>query len=72
MIGLLERVDNAGANADIFDLAVEVGKEFGKILELIKAAELLDFVDTPKPPHDHTAAAWGDNYWPRMSTDASG
>ena len=36
------------ANADIFDLAVEVGKEFGKILELIKAAELLDFVDTPK------------------------
>jgi NitT/TauT family transport system ATP-binding protein len=48
MIGLLERVDNAGASADIFDLAVEVGKEFGKILELIKAAELLDFVDTPK------------------------
>jgi NitT/TauT family transport system ATP-binding protein len=48
MIGLLERVDNAGGTADIFDLAVEVGKEFGKILELIKAAELLDFVDTPK------------------------
>ncbi len=48
MIGLLERVDNAGGTADIFDLSVEVGKEFGKILELVKAAELLDFVDTPK------------------------
>ncbi|HUJ08734.1 MAG TPA: nitrate/sulfonate/bicarbonate ABC transporter ATP-binding protein [Verrucomicrobiae bacterium] len=48
MIGLLERVDNAGGTADIFDLSVEIGKEFGKILELVKAAELLDFVDTPK------------------------
>ena len=52
MIGLLERVDNAGGTADIFDLSVEIGKEFGKVLELVKAAELLDFVDTPK----HTVA----------------
>ena len=48
MIGLLERVDNASGTADIFDLSVEIGKEFGKVLELVKAAELLDFVDTPK------------------------
>jgi NitT/TauT family transport system ATP-binding protein len=48
MIGLLERVDNAGGTTDIFDLSVEIGKEFGKVLELVKAAELLDFVDTPK------------------------
>jgi len=48
MIGLLERVDNAGGTADIFDLSIEIGKEFGKVLELVKAAELLDFVDTPK------------------------
>ena len=48
MIGLLERVDTAGGTADIFDLAVEIGKEFGKVLELVKVAELLDFVDTPK------------------------
>ena len=48
MIGLLERVDNANGTADIFDLSIEIGKEFGKVLELVKAAELLDFVDTPK------------------------
>ena len=48
MIGLLERVDAAGGSADIFDLSVDIGKEFGKVLELVKAAELLDFVDTPK------------------------
>lgn len=46
--GLLERVDAAGGTADIFDLSVEIGKEFGKVLALVKAAELLDFVDTPK------------------------
>jgi NitT/TauT family transport system ATP-binding protein len=57
MIGLLERVDNAGGMADIFDLSVEIGKEFGKVLELVKAAELLDFVDTPK--HTVTLTAPG-------------
>ena len=46
--GLMERVDAAGGTTDIFDLSVEVGKEFGKVLALVKTAELLDFVDTPK------------------------
>jgi len=48
MTGLLERVEQAGGTADIFDLAVEVGKEFGRVLSLVKMAELLDFVDSPK------------------------
>ncbi len=48
MIGLLERVDDHGGQADMFDLSVEVGKEFGRVLALVKAAELLDLVDTPK------------------------
>ncbi len=46
--GLLERVDADGGRADLFDLSVEIGKEFGKLLAVVKAAELLDFVDTPK------------------------
>jgi NitT/TauT family transport system ATP-binding protein len=46
--GLLERVDATGGKADIFDLSVDIGKEFGKVLALVKAAELLNFVDTPK------------------------
>ena len=53
--GLLERVDAAGGKADIFDLSVDVGKEFGKVLALVKAAELLDFVDTPKHTVEMTA-----------------
>lgn len=46
--GLLERLDADGGTADMFDLSVEIGKEFGKLLAVVKAAELLDFVDTPK------------------------
>jgi NitT/TauT family transport system ATP-binding protein len=46
--GLLERVDAAGGKADVFDLSVEIGKEFGKLLSVVKAAELLEFIDTPK------------------------
>ncbi len=46
--GLMERVDAAGGTADIFDLSVEISKEFGKVLALVKTAEMLDFVDTPK------------------------
>ncbi len=46
--GLLERLDADGGRADLFDLSVEIGKEFGKLLAVVKAAEMLDFVDTPK------------------------
>lgn len=35
---------------DIFDLADDLGKEFDEMLEAVKAAELLGFVETP---HDH-------------------
>jgi NitT/TauT family transport system ATP-binding protein len=48
MVGLLGRVGKAGGKADIFDLSVEIRKEFGRVLALAKAAELLDLVDTPK------------------------
>ena len=60
MVGLLERVDAAGGSADIFDLSVEIGKEFGKVLGLAKMAELLDFVDTPK--HTVTMTALGKQF----------
>jgi NitT/TauT family transport system ATP-binding protein len=46
--GLLERVDTDGGSADMFDLSVEIGKEFGKLLAVAKTAELLGFVNTPK------------------------
>ena len=48
MIGLLEYIADQGGAADIFELAHDTGKDFGKTLYLVKAAELLELVDTPK------------------------
>lgn len=48
VIGLLEVLEDKGGELDIFDLAVELRKEFGSVIALAKAAEELDFVDTPK------------------------
>ncbi len=48
MMGLLEAVADEGGSADIFELAHKTGKEFGRTLYLVKAAELLELADTPK------------------------
>src|SRR5204862_6757145 len=48
VIGLLESIHAEDGMADIFDLAQAIGKDFGQTLYLVKAAELLDLVDTPK------------------------
>jgi len=47
IIGLLEVLDDAGGRYDIFRLAREVNFEFGEILKVIKAAEMLELVVTP-------------------------
>ncbi len=46
--GLLEYLDARGGSDDIFDLAAETDQEFGRMMAITKAAELLNFVDTPK------------------------
>src|SRR5437773_3029026 len=48
MTGLLESIHDHGGMADIFDLSHAIGKDFGQTLYLVKAAELLDLVDTPR------------------------
>jgi NitT/TauT family transport system ATP-binding protein len=48
VIGLLEYLDAKGGVDDIFDVAAATGREFGHIMTITKAAELLNFVDTPK------------------------
>lgn len=48
IIGLLEGVRAEGGNTDIFELATKIHRDFGQLLYLVKAAELLDLVDTPK------------------------
>jgi NitT/TauT family transport system ATP-binding protein len=48
VIGLLEYLDAKGGMDDIFDVAAATGHEFGHIMVITKAAEILNFVDTPK------------------------
>jgi NitT/TauT family transport system ATP-binding protein len=48
IVGILEYLDARGGKEDVFRIATETDKEFGSILQVVKAAELLDFVDTPK------------------------
>lgn len=48
VVGLLELVSEEGGRADAFALAPKLMKDSLQILLMAKAAELLDFVDTPK------------------------
>ena len=48
IIGLLEAIADQGGSADIFELAHDTGRDFGRTLYLVKGAELLELVDTPK------------------------
>jgi NitT/TauT family transport system ATP-binding protein len=48
VVGLLEAIADQGGRADIFELAHDTGKDFGRTLYLCKAAELLELVETPK------------------------
>jgi NitT/TauT family transport system ATP-binding protein len=47
VMGLLEVLNGAGGRYDVFRLARDINYEFGEILMVIKAAELLDLVVTP-------------------------
>lgn len=47
IIGLLEVLDDAGGRYDVFRLARDIHYEFGEILLVIKAAEMLELVVTP-------------------------
>ncbi|MDO8142745.1 MAG: nitrate/sulfonate/bicarbonate ABC transporter ATP-binding protein [Candidatus Brocadiales bacterium] len=48
IVGLLEVLDAHQGEEDIFHLAIQIHKEFGHLINITKAAEFLDFVDTPK------------------------
>ncbi|HVY45758.1 MAG TPA: nitrate/sulfonate/bicarbonate ABC transporter ATP-binding protein [Minicystis sp.] len=46
--GLLEFVAARGGRVDVVQIAAETRQEFGRVIAVVKAAEQLDFVDTPK------------------------
>ncbi len=48
LIGFLELLNEEGGRADIFALSQKLMKDSLNVLMMTKAAELLDFVDTPK------------------------
>jgi NitT/TauT family transport system ATP-binding protein len=48
IIGLLSIVQDSPDLTNIYDISNEVGKEFGETISLVKAAEILELVDTPK------------------------
>ncbi len=48
VVGLLEYLDARGGRQDVFRIAAETHREFGHVIAVVKAAEMLDFVDTPK------------------------
>jgi NitT/TauT family transport system ATP-binding protein len=47
ILGLLEVLDDRGGREDIYRLARELSYEFGELLGVIKAAEILGLVHTP-------------------------
>ena len=52
--GLLEMLDDRGGRENVFSLVDDLGWEFGKVLSVVKAGELLDLVDTPRQDVDLT------------------
>lgn len=47
IIGLLETLDDHQGREDIYKLARELNYEFGELLSVIKACEVLELVNTP-------------------------
>ena len=47
ILGLLEVLSDRGGEQDLFDLDAETAYDFGHTIAVVKAAEMLGFVDTP-------------------------
>lgn len=48
ILGLLSLLHDEPELSNIYDISDEIGREFGDTIALVKAAEILEFVDTPK------------------------
>ena len=48
VFGLLEVLEDRGGKEDGYKLARELNYDFGELLKVMKAAEILGFVDTPR------------------------
>ena len=48
VVSLLEYLKARGGRQDVFQIAADTRREFGQLIAIVKAAELLNFVDSPK------------------------
>jgi NitT/TauT family transport system ATP-binding protein len=48
IIGLLEYLDARGGSDELFRIVADTHKEFGRVITVVKAAEILNLVDTPR------------------------
>jgi NitT/TauT family transport system ATP-binding protein len=48
ILGLVETLAGYGGQMDLFELAARARQEFGHVAQIVLAAEMLDFVDTPR------------------------
>ena len=58
IIGLLEILEDGQETINVFDLGARIGKEFGETIAIVKAAEMLGLVDTPKDDVVMTEVGW--------------
>lgn len=48
ILGLLSILNDSPELSNIYDISDEIGREFGETIAIVKAAEILELVDTPK------------------------
>lgn len=48
ILGLLSLLHDEPELSNIYDISDEIGREFGETIAIVKAAEILEFIDTPK------------------------
>jgi hypothetical protein len=47
IVGLLEHLNGHGGKEDVFHICDETNREFARVIAVVKAAEMLDFIETP-------------------------
>jgi NitT/TauT family transport system ATP-binding protein len=58
IVGLLEILEDSQETINVFDLSARIDREFGETIAIVKAAEMLGLVDTPKDDVVMTQVGW--------------
>ncbi len=48
ILGLMSILNDSPELSNIYDISDEIGKEFGETISIVKAAEILELIDTPR------------------------